>query len=167
MMETTKISTKMNLEDHFLMHYGTGNKAIVVHPNWFVNQFNETTSERRINVETINHCKKKPNIKIQLQKNEMSRIKKMSESENSFKPIYYIKQIETSVRKGFFFTGPDNKRSQHGMVKFLGLERNRKTRYLTNEWIDLNFKTRAPLFYNKLKNLPVDTEHSGSSHCNR
>lgn len=155
MMESKKRSN-FSYQDHYLMHYGKHGKAIVVHPNWLLEPFNEQ-NEQRINKATIDKCVKTPNTKVKLQINERKRIAKAAKLETSFAPIHYIKRIKTTGKTRLVFTDGNKRRSSHGMVHYIGYDREKRSRYLTDEWIDINFKYKTPNFYKRLKTLPVDT----------
>ena len=89
--------------------------------------------------------------------NERKIIAKAAKLESSFEPIYYIKRIKAIGDRRLVFTDSSKRRSPHGIVHYIGYDKEKRSRYLTDEWIDINFKYKTPNFYDRLRTLPFDT----------
>ena len=138
-------------KNHFVMYYGDDNKNIVVHPNWFSVE-DENIVGKRVNDKTVEMCKKKPNKVQKLRKEELSTIQKALDLDVYYHAIDRIERIKSTGEDRLIAFRDDS--TKDSIIKFKGYDRDSRTQYLTDEWLELNFK-HFPKFWRQLKNLKI------------
>ena len=138
-------------KNHFVMYYGDDNQNFVVHPNWFSVE-DENVVGRKVNEKTIEMCKKKKNTIQKLRKEELNTIQKSLNLDVYYHAIDRIERIKSTGEDRLIAYLDDS--PQESIVNFKGYDRNSRTQYLTNEWLELNFK-HLTKFWKQLNNLKV------------
>ena len=152
MMEIDETKKDISLDDHFVMYYGDNNKSTVVHPNWFTCQIEEVSAER-VHKKTIQMCKKNPNVIQKLRKNELNIIKKSMDLDVDYHAIDCIDRIKSTGQDTLVAYMDGSK--EESIIKYRGYDRKSRTQYLTDAWLEFNFKHLTD-FWKQLKNLKVD-----------
>ena len=151
MMELDEGQENLECKNHFVMFYGEDNKSLIVHPNWFVVE-KEDVSLHRINQHTIDQCKKNPNVVRKLRKNELRTIKKSLDLDVDYHAIDRIERIKSTGEDTLvaYMEGS----AQESIIKYKGYDRKSRTQYLTDAWLELNFK-HLTSFWKQIKELKV------------
>lgn len=151
MMEKVETKKKESLENHFVMYYGDNDKCTVVHPNWFTVQIEDATVER-VSEKTVKTCKKKPNVIQKLRKSELNVIKKSMELDVDYHAIDRIERIKSTGQDTLVAYMDGSK--EESIIKYIGYDRKSRSQYLTDAWLELNFKHLTE-FWKQIKNLNV------------
>ena len=154
--EKTKMMEKetefeLKTKNHYVMYYGEKNKGMVVHPNWFTVEKDETVAHR-VNTRTLKMCKDKPNIIQRLRKQEKNTIKKALDLDVDYHAIDRIERIK-STGQDTLIAYLDNSKEE-SIIKYKGYDRKSRTQYLNDAWLELNFK-HLTTFWQQIKNLKV------------
>ena len=134
------------------MYYGDNNKSTVVHPNWFTCQIEEVSADR-VHKKTIQMCEKNPNVIQKLRKKELTIIKKAMALDVDYHAIDRIERIKSTGQDTLVAYMDGSK--EESIIKYRGYDRKSRTQYLTDAWLELNFKHLTD-FWKQLKNLKVD-----------
>ena len=154
--EKTKMMEKesdfeLKTKNHFVTYSGESNQGMVVHPNWFTIT-KEDTVTHRVNAKTIKMCKQKPNVIQKLRKEEKNTIKKALDLDVDYHAIDRIERIKSTGQDALVAFMDNSK--EESIIKYKGYDRKSRTQYLTDAWLELNFK-HLTTFWKQIKSLKI------------
>ena len=129
--------------------------SVVVAEEWFiVTNEDDVEIDRRISKETETRCISNSNNKYNIQKKSKKKIKKYVEENTKYNQIYHIEKL---LKKDI---PPDNViniryKSFWAVTKieYKGIDCEKKSHYLTSDWIELIFRESHEKFWKEVINL--------------
>ena len=160
--------------NHILAHLTDG-RIIVLDEDWFC-QHDESNNLTNFTIskQTYNFVLRRPNQKVRLNNNdkkkikkhvknvkgmcEIRRIKRYKKKNNELEQFEYIDFHETVQSNNSSKTGEHNfiQHSSFSRYDFIGYDKNGRSHFLSNDWIELNFKSKHKKFYKDIIQLLPD-----------
>ena len=150
--------SKLDNQDHFLLHLKKGN-PVVIHKNWFEIEQDDlkNTDTRRIKVTTEKKCYKGPNKVHKLANDEKKAIKKAHNMMNTISQIQKIKRLPDDRKNVQYFETKFEKTIIRTSVKYIGIDQNNISCPLEDQWLKDNFNTpKLADFWDNLVNMKAD-----------
>ena len=156
-------------EDHYVGHCDNGD-IVILEDEWF-KHYNEdgTLSHYTITSHTFQLIGKRKNRKVSLNDQDKKKIKKHVDNVKGVCEIHKIKKIKRQKHEAEQFeyieyleekdtesNHGSNKKTKHVSVSrydYLGFDANGRTHYLSNDWLELNFKKRDATLYKNICKL--------------
>jgi len=137
-------------------------RKYIISSDYFVsrNSVNQKTKIRRVTKLTVDTCYDSPNTTIRLSKDDKDLIKKHVQDTLAKGSIFKIKRIELKKKETIEIESVvyDGMTSE-SKYQYQGLDDKNGVHKLSDDWLELNFKSRFTDFYNHLLTMPVTGEY--------